>query len=664
MHEVSEAARGRRRAAVIAMVVIAVVAIFQTTIIFRGLDAQRDAAHIIDISGFQRSRTQALSYLALSLRGDPTDTIVRSEIDGTIAAMLATRAEISRQPQYVTGPVDRSGRTPLILKADAFIALIRSIERRPGDPRALDELRQQRPALYEAFDRTVKSRVAIAGVENERLMGALLLGLILQIVSMIGVWFAVVRPAEGRSNRLLTDVREARRELEATFDGNPDGIAVYDRNGYLIRVNATRAQFIGRPAEQIVGAHVTEVVDARFAAVSLDAFDRALNGETVRFDSCLLADKGSPIDISVVVFPRVIDGEVVGVNIVSKDMRELRAAEAANAEQTRRLADLYEIASSYGKTTDELLTSAIDLVTQRLGYDFGVVTEILDDTVTVVATSGAPEGVSIGDVDPLESSLAQLAVRAPDYYEARDFASTAHARVAAQRTWRSVSGMKIFIGGVLYGTIGFASRSIRNADLSPSDVSFIRLCCALLGTIFERSRQIKRLDVLAFSDSLTELPNRARFAKALEDAIASNVPFALHYVDLDHFKEINDRFGHATGDAVLRAAAQRLRVSIRPSDTVVRLGGDEFAIVQTGASTRDVAGIVATRVVQAFNAPIETNGIFHAIGVSVGVALYPGDATSGKALIEAADAAMYHAKESGRRRYSFGEKMARTPLAS
>ncbi len=646
------------------MVVVALVAVFQTTIVFRNIAAHGDAAHIIDISGIQRARSQTLCFLALSLRGTSDDLPIRAEIEKTIEAMLVTRAEILREPKWITGQIDRSGRTPLARTADAFISLIRKAERHPADPATLVLLRERRPVIFAAFDRAVKTRVALAQAENDRLMAALLFGLVLQIATIAGSWLAIVAPAERHNRGLLADIREARNELEATFDGNPDGIAVYNRFGRLIRVNATRANFIGRPAEELVGAHITEVVDPRFVEASIDAFNRAMRGETVRFDSSLIAGDGSPVDISVAIFPRVIDREVVGVNVVSKDMRELRAAEAANAEQTRRLADLYEIASLYGATTDQLLASAIDLVTQRLGYDYGVVTEIVDDVVTIVATSGSPEGLVIGDARPLDASFAQLAVRAADLYEARDFAATVHVADAAHVPWGSVAGMKIFIGGVLYGTIGFASRFVRAKDLSPSDASFIRLCCALLGTIIERGRQLRRLDVLAFSDSLTALPNRARFGSALEDAIATDAPFALHYLDLDHFKEINDHFGHAAGDAVLKIAAQRLLDSTRPRDTVVRLGGDEFAVVQADASTREEARTVAQRIVCALAAPIRLDGRSYAIGASVGVALYPENARSPRALIEAADAALYRAKEAGRGRHAFADAASRRTKAS
>ena len=158
------------------------------------------------------------------------------------------------------------------------------------------------------------------------------------------------------------------------------------------------------------------------------------------------------------------------MNIVAKDIRPLLAAQAAEIEQTGRLSDLYALASAHGRTTEEQLTSAIELVASRLGYDYGAVTEISNDIVAVVATSGDPLGLAVGSVHPLQSSLSQLAIAAPDVYEQRDFLASPHAKPAVRDfAWASVAGMKIFVGDVLYGTVGFASKTMRGADLSEAD---------------------------------------------------------------------------------------------------------------------------------------------------------------------------------------------------
>ncbi|MDX6256600.1 MAG: hypothetical protein QOJ11_2934 [Frankiales bacterium] len=160
----------------------------------------------------------------------------------------------------------------------------------------------------------------------------------------------------------------------------------------------------------------------------------------------------------------------------------------------------------------------------------------------------------------------------------------------------------------------------------------------------------------AFYDELTGLPNRTLFADRLEHALVarrrSNADLAVMVVDLDDFKLVNDRFGHAGGDSVLRDAAARLTASLRAGDTVARLGGDEFAILVHGADD-DAVRVVARRVVDAFLAPFAVQDGFTELGVSVGVTMTTPvvEKRDGATLLRDADIAMYVAKSGGKHRY-------------
>jgi diguanylate cyclase (GGDEF)-like protein len=148
---------------------------------------------------------------------------------------------------------------------------------------------------------------------------------------------------------------------------------------------------------------------------------------------------------------------------------------------------------------------------------------------------------------------------------------------------------------------------------------------------------------VAVTDSLTGLPNRRRFHDAytmsVEEAVEKNVPLALMLIDVDHFKEINDEFGHPAGDDKLREVAQALRGAVRTSDVVARYGGDEFVVVAPHA-TRDTAVTLAERLRVAARSCDAS--------VSIGVAIFPDDAGQHDLLIDAADAALYRAKQAGR----------------
>ncbi|HEX9965118.1 MAG TPA: EAL domain-containing protein [Allosphingosinicella sp.] len=170
--------------------------------------------------------------------------------------------------------------------------------------------------------------------------------------------------------------------------------------------------------------------------------------------------------------------------------------------------------------------------------------------------------------------------------------------------------------------------------------------------ISERKEAAERIAHLAFHDALTGLPNRSVFADHLERTVAkasdSADCVAVLCVDLDGFKAVNDIYGHPAGDALLVAAAQRLRASVRGHELVARLGGDEFAVVQSGGQQPDHAGLLAARILEALAEPFAIGQDMVRISASVGVALFPADAVERESLVKNADMALYRAKSDGR----------------
>ncbi|WP_027475858.1 GGDEF domain-containing protein [Curvibacter gracilis] len=166
-----------------------------------------------------------------------------------------------------------------------------------------------------------------------------------------------------------------------------------------------------------------------------------------------------------------------------------------------------------------------------------------------------------------------------------------------------------------------------------------------------RSRH-NAMDHLAHHDPLTGLPNRrlveARLADALDRADRSGLVCAVLFVDLDHFKNINDGLGHEVGDAVLRAVAQRLSDDLRVGDLVGRMGGDEFVVVCEGLHGELDADPIAAKLQAQFQQPVLHHGLPIQVHASVGISLYPRDGHDVRSLLSDADAAMYRAKQGGR----------------
>jgi len=169
----------------------------------------------------------------------------------------------------------------------------------------------------------------------------------------------------------------------------------------------------------------------------------------------------------------------------------------------------------------------------------------------------------------------------------------------------------------------------------------------------DNARLHEEITAQAFRDALTGLANRARLQERLEHSMArlrgrSPDHSGLLFVDLDHFKLVNDRFGHAKGDRVLQVVADRIRACIRPGDTAARMGGDEFAILLEDLGTQDEAMVVAERLLEALGRPIDLGDAAPSVGGSIGLALSGVGGETADDLLRSADVAMYAAKAAGR----------------
>jgi diguanylate cyclase (GGDEF)-like protein/PAS domain S-box-containing protein len=163
----------------------------------------------------------------------------------------------------------------------------------------------------------------------------------------------------------------------------------------------------------------------------------------------------------------------------------------------------------------------------------------------------------------------------------------------------------------------------------------------------------------AHHDTVTSLPNRLllndRITQSISLALRQSRPFALLFLDLDHFKAVNDSLGHAGGDELLRSVSKRLLSCVRGSDTVSRQGGDEFAVLLPEITHPEDAATCAAKILASLNAPYIVGSRTVHVGTSIGISLYPRDGADSETLLKSADMAMYHAKERGRGNFQFFE---------
>jgi len=245
-------------------------------------------------------------------------------------------------------------------------------------------------------------------------------------------------------------------------------------------------------------------------------------------------------------------------------------------------------------------------------------------------------------------NLRQLTVELA-FDEATDTASQPHP------TWIKplLGGRREITGRRKDGTIFPLELSLSEIGMGPRPPRFT----AVVRDITDRKSWENRIYTLAYTDSLTGLPNRLLLRDRLEHAIAAGQRnrsmVGVLFFDLDHFKAINDSYGHHVGDELLREIARRTTGCVREIDTVCRLGGDEFVLVLPELHDAADAGAVARKLLAVLSQPYEIDGHELHITPTLGISIFPQDGPDADALVRNADTAMYHAKESGKNDYRY-----------
>ena len=304
----------------------------------------------------------------------------------------------------------------------------------------------------------------------------------------------------------------------------------------------------------------------------------------------------------------------------------------------------------------ELILDAAQAMLEGLGADAVAYVEQASKERSVVVREvlGLPEEPSravaeYAEDDPIAAvlhrgtaTIIERASRAPLPFDwAASVSSAALVPVAGERSTR----------GALCAISRHASA------FGADELRFIESAASVLSSGLQRIDSEARLAYLAQFDTLTGLPNRAlladRFAQMIVQARRHAKQLAVLFIDLDDFKLVNDALGHAAGDELLREVAGRLQRSVRGGDTVARISGDEFAAVLADLARADHAALVAQKILDALAVPIEIGGKEVFAAASIGIATFPADGDDAEALLGAADAAMYRAKEAHRNSYQF-----------
>lgn len=412
-------------------------------------------------------------------------------------------------------------------------------------------------------------------------------------------------------------LRRSESRCRRVVDSTAEGFAETDGDGRLVAVNDSLCRMLGYERAEMVGRHAVDFATAYGRRVLLGQLARRAETEQRSYELALRAKDGHEVlvRVSSTAWVDAEDGRIHSFALLTDLTNERRL------EDSQRQA-----AAILNAVRDGIMVTDLQRRILRVNPAF-----------TAITGYAAEEAVG------QSPALLASGQHGPDFYDS---------------LWRTV-GEQGFWQGDMCNRRKDGALFTSTTTIVPihDDAGNVTQFVDVLHDITHRKEDEDRAWHLANYDALTGLPNRLllqdRLVQALGHAQRLGNRFAVLYVDLDGFKPVNDRFGHAAGDALLQRAAHRLQGCVRSSDTVARLGGDEFVVILPDTSDRTAVDTVARKVLTELRAPYELEAGEAVITASVGVALFPFDALTVDTLLAAADRAMYRAKSAGKNRTAF-----------
>lgn len=403
--------------------------------------------------------------------------------------------------------------------------------------------------------------------------------------------------------------------LRLIADSVPALIAYFELDGHRCQfANRRYAEYNGWTPETIIGKTVREAIgEAAWIAIQ-PYIDEVVQGRTAKYVREQKLPSGELRVIEVNLLPHFDDaGPQIGTFVLINDIthhsqaeREIRDSE----ERMRKLAEATDEGIVFHKET--LITDVNEALQRMSGY-------ALEEMVGHKTLEFVPEAWKQTVIDYIQAGR-------EDPYEA----AIIHK-----------DGREIPVE-MVGKTMPFKGETYR---------------LAVVRDITARKETQKRIEFMAHHDTLTQLPNREYMKERLEKILAlarrRKGSTAILFIDLDNFKTVNDSLGHHAGDQLLCEIAKRISSTVRDADIVSRLGGDEFLVVLSDIASRGDAAIVAAKLLEIVNTSVLIEGHKLSVSPSIGISVFPGDGDTADELIRHADAAMYHAKDSGRSNYQF-----------
>ena len=418
-------------------------------------------------------------------------------------------------------------------------------------------------------------------------------------------------------------LREAEHDVRTILNNMPSMIGYWDdqlRNRFA---NQAYFDWFGISPEKMRGMHMSELLGHDLYAANLPYLERALRGEPQEFERTIVDPHGVPRHTLASYLPDIEGTVVRGIFVQATDISERKRMDDELFDEKERvrltlqsIGDAVVCSDAQGRVT--YLNPVAERLTGWQAFDAA--------------------GHNVDEV---------VSLRSPD----NDDLLASPLRAAIQKA----TVVDVVRGVVVHRSTGQRFQVEETASPITDRHGNVTGAVAVLRDVTEAAAMAERMAHLAQYDALTDLPNRVllqdRAQLAISQARRDGKSLAVMYLDLDGFKDVNDKLGHDVGDLLLVQFAQRLKAAVRASDTVCRQGGDEFVVLLPGLDNAEAACGVARKILASCNAPFDLAGELLQVGLSGGIALYPQHGDTFDALSRHADSAMYAAKRGGRMRF-------------
>ncbi|CAN5173643.1 hypothetical protein BH10PSE17_BH10PSE17_05530 [soil metagenome] len=451
-----------------------------------------------------------------------------------------------------------------------------------------------------------------------------------------GVYLLLLDIHEQRQVR--TDFERSMTEMRRAMNSIGTPIAFIDADQRFRFVNASMQEWNSLPASAMIGHRIAAVVEAKLYEKFVPHIAEALAGRESVYERELTMPNGVKRWARLRCVPQRSDhGQVTGFYTVIYDVHDLKVQQRELQLKQEELRRANWLLSSHLENSPlAALELDADLNIRRWSERAERLFGWHRDTV-LHRSLWELQLIADGEVDAITRSFALVL-------------SAHQQRVSALQRVTRQDGAQIWCEWYISAL----------ADESGAITSIF----ALVHDVNQRVEAEARLQQLVALDALTNLPNRSKLqfelTQALDRARRTETGVAAMFIDLDHFKNVNDTLGHRVGDQLLVAVARILKTSVRKGDLVSRMGGDEFMVVIEHSKARVAAQHIADKILRALEDPIPVEGHMLTVAASIGIAVFPDHGTDANLLLKNSDVAMYHAKELGKGRFElYTEELAR-----